>query len=340
MVLSRDGLSLFLADSANNKVRVLDLKGRAVRTLAGSGVRGNADGGAKEAQFSRPHDVALSADGSVLYVADGGNGRLRAVMLQADPLGKPAAADVGTIAGAAATMEDLTKPSLPFPSALAVGAGGDKVFVAARDGHSVCAVAVPAGDISAVAGLLLAEWGGTKKPAGQPRAHHPPRKGREHQPPSEERLAPPREERSGGKGDPQATKTAKQQQPQSAAASPPAGVAGPPPAGGLAAAGMPSPPLEGAMGAAGLGTKAAAEAEAQVAARALGLEFSSFNARHNGDYDAHEAPVDAGDGDGEGVLAVLWAAAGAARQQPEALMGLGAFIGVQPAECCSQPPVP
>lgn len=125
---------------------MLDLQARAVRTLAGSGVKGSADGDAKEAQFSHPGDVALSADGAVLYVADGGNGaprgaftrshcmggtssiagcmpqaraqwppgpaaapphagRLRAIMLQLDSLDKPTAADVGTIAGAAATLE-------------------------------------------------------------------------------------------------------------------------------------------------------------------------------------------------------------------------------------------
>lgn len=205
-----------------------------MRTLAGSGVKGTADGGAKESQFNRPYDLALSADGQVLYVADGGNGRLRAIMLQGDDKERPTAADVGTIAGAAATMEarrwvgpargwnkqqrtisiaevealtDRRRVLLsrrtctsracrirprchwtqtaarrvqhPWPSwrrwrkgarccdiellecvrlsrAAGMRARKPQVYVAVRDGHSVCSVTVPQGDITAVAGMLLA----------------------------------------------------------------------------------------------------------------------------------------------------------------------------------------
>lgn len=155
-----------------------------------------------EAQFARPYDLAVSADGTVLYVADGANGacgqerqeefdlidssclicgahtmsseagfhgilrgcagRLRAILLQEDSLGKSTAGDVGTIAGAAATMEarraarstahccccwlagwllltqmaslrstaappqELHRPRLPYPTALSLDPEGKK----------------------------------------------------------------------------------------------------------------------------------------------------------------------------------------------------------------------
>jgi len=42
----------------------------AVTTLAGSGAGGSSDGVGEAAQFNRPFGVALSPDGSALFVGD------------------------------------------------------------------------------------------------------------------------------------------------------------------------------------------------------------------------------------------------------------------------------
>jgi|SRR5580692_3719456 sugar lactone lactonase YvrE len=49
--------------------------------VAGEGEKGFLDGSFYSAQFNRPLGLALSTDGSILYVADQQNNRIRAVLL-------------------------------------------------------------------------------------------------------------------------------------------------------------------------------------------------------------------------------------------------------------------
>jgi ABC-type branched-subunit amino acid transport system substrate-binding protein/sugar lactone lactonase YvrE len=77
--------SLYVADAYNHRIRVIHPDGPAlsgnegtVSTLAGTGEAGYRDGPAAQAQFNRPMDVILSASG-VIYVADSGNNRVRAI---------------------------------------------------------------------------------------------------------------------------------------------------------------------------------------------------------------------------------------------------------------------
>ena len=50
-----------------------------MRTLAGAGVRGAADGVGAGALFASPAALAASEDGAMLWLADTGNHRLRRV---------------------------------------------------------------------------------------------------------------------------------------------------------------------------------------------------------------------------------------------------------------------
>ena len=52
-------------------------------TVAGSCTAGFADGSATGARLRHPHDVAMNPRGSILYVADSSNRRVRAVSLTA-----------------------------------------------------------------------------------------------------------------------------------------------------------------------------------------------------------------------------------------------------------------
>jgi sugar lactone lactonase YvrE len=73
---------LYVADTYNNKIKVIDVQQRACATIAGSGKAGNQDAseGAK-ATFNEP--AGISAAGGKLYVADTNNHSIRVVELAA-----------------------------------------------------------------------------------------------------------------------------------------------------------------------------------------------------------------------------------------------------------------
>ena len=79
MVVHPDG-RLFIADFANHVIRVVSADGSTVSTHAGIGrTSGSVNGPALSARFNRPGGLALSADGSRLFVADRANGRIRVI---------------------------------------------------------------------------------------------------------------------------------------------------------------------------------------------------------------------------------------------------------------------
>lgn len=79
-VLMDSANNLYIADTFNHRIRAVDASGT-IRTLAGNGkTDGKGDGGqATAASMVAPDDLAL-ADG-ILYVTEGGNGRIRAINL-------------------------------------------------------------------------------------------------------------------------------------------------------------------------------------------------------------------------------------------------------------------
>ena len=79
MVVHPDG-RLFIADFANHVIRVVSADGSTVSTHAGiGGTAGLVNGPALSARFNRPEGLALSADGSRLFVADRVNDRIRVI---------------------------------------------------------------------------------------------------------------------------------------------------------------------------------------------------------------------------------------------------------------------
>lgn len=79
VALDADG-DLLIADTVSNRVRRVGATDGRIATVAGTGVYGSwGDGGpAGRAQLAGPHGLAVGPDGT-LYIADTGNGRLRAV---------------------------------------------------------------------------------------------------------------------------------------------------------------------------------------------------------------------------------------------------------------------
>lgn len=73
---------IYVADTGNHRIRVVDLESGKTRTLCGSGEAGHRDGAASRAQFDFPTGLALSADETSLFVADEQNHRIRSIDLR------------------------------------------------------------------------------------------------------------------------------------------------------------------------------------------------------------------------------------------------------------------
>jgi hypothetical protein len=125
--------NLYVADSRNNRIRVLSPDGK-TSTLAG-GDAGFQDGDAKQARFNAPTGVAVAPDGTV-YVADTLNHRIRAI----------SKGMVSTVSGGAAGKVDGAAANARFnlPSGLSIGAPtaghGSPLYVADAGNRSIRAV--------------------------------------------------------------------------------------------------------------------------------------------------------------------------------------------------------
>jgi hypothetical protein len=73
--------SIYVADTYNNKIKLLDPVAGQVRTLIGTGTAGAKDGFFEEAQFFEPEGIQVS--GNFLYIADTNNHLIRAADLEA-----------------------------------------------------------------------------------------------------------------------------------------------------------------------------------------------------------------------------------------------------------------
>jgi ABC-type branched-subunit amino acid transport system substrate-binding protein/sugar lactone lactonase YvrE len=140
--------NVYVADAYNHRIRVIHPDGL-VSTLAGTGEAGYRDGPAAQAQFNRPMDVILGPSG-VIYVADSGNNRVRAI----SPDGV-----VSTLAGSGERgYQDGPPDQARFngPEYLAVDPDGniyasDQVGFELRSNHAIRRIA-PDGTVSTLVG--------------------------------------------------------------------------------------------------------------------------------------------------------------------------------------------
>jgi sugar lactone lactonase YvrE len=140
---------LFIADSFNNRVRLVAAATGVITTVAGDGTVGfSGDSGpATSASLAEPWGVAVDSSGN-LFIADKNNGRIRLVTA--------ATAVITTVAGngAAGLSGDggaATSASLNGPNAVAVDSSGD-LFIADAFNNRVRFVAAATGIITTVAG--------------------------------------------------------------------------------------------------------------------------------------------------------------------------------------------
>jgi len=124
------GQNLYVADELNHRIRKITIPGGVVSTVAGSGVAGFANNSvATDGKLLFPSGVAVSADGTKVYVADRGNHRIRLIT----------GGELSTLAGDGTpgfVNGALLTARFNNPTGVAVGALG-KIYVADRDNHRV-----------------------------------------------------------------------------------------------------------------------------------------------------------------------------------------------------------
>lgn len=81
-----DKKAIYVADTGNDVIRMIDLSSLQTSTLAGTGEEGDKDGPANEAQFNNPG--AICTDGAFLYVLDADNHSVRKIDLAAKTVTK------------------------------------------------------------------------------------------------------------------------------------------------------------------------------------------------------------------------------------------------------------
>ncbi|MCL7972110.1 MAG: hypothetical protein M8866_08520, partial [marine benthic group bacterium] len=116
-------------------VRAVDLVSGIISTIAGTGASGfGGDGGpALSAALSDPRDVAVTSDGLILYIADRGNHRIRAVSLATGLINTAAGSGDTAFAG---NLIDAGAAGLASPIGVATSPFG-LVLIADTDHHIV-----------------------------------------------------------------------------------------------------------------------------------------------------------------------------------------------------------
>ncbi|MFA5070617.1 MAG: hypothetical protein WC528_05035 [Patescibacteria group bacterium] len=81
IAINKNGDTLFIADSNNQRIRKIKIATGQTSLIAGSGSKGFVNGVGAAASFNGPYTLTLSADEKNLYVVDKGNNAVRAINL-------------------------------------------------------------------------------------------------------------------------------------------------------------------------------------------------------------------------------------------------------------------
>jgi sugar lactone lactonase YvrE len=151
MGLALSGSKLYVADTGNNRIRIVDTVTKVVTTLVGTATAGRND---TTGTFSGPQGLALNTTGTELYVTDTENHLIRKVSnLTA------AAPTVQTLAGVGAagatdattSTELLSVATFNRPTGIVVDSTG-KIYIADTGNHKIRLLDTGAGRLQSVAG--------------------------------------------------------------------------------------------------------------------------------------------------------------------------------------------
>ncbi|MEO7716401.1 MAG: hypothetical protein ABIY70_09365 [Capsulimonas sp.] len=159
--------NLYLSDQFNSAIRRISVSG-VVSTIAGhvGGGSGSANGAGNVASFSSPSGIAVTPNGSTIYVADSGNQKIRMITLNS-PGANPALSTnwtVSTIAGTGAIggqYSSLLGSTATFntPLGLTTDPGGN-LYVTEYSGNRVRRLQLAGGDPTNAANWQVSLLGG------------------------------------------------------------------------------------------------------------------------------------------------------------------------------------
>jgi trimeric autotransporter adhesin len=169
VALDADG-NVFIADSANNRVRRVDARTGIISTVAGNGTSGFAgdNGPATSAALNGPNGLALDGDGN-LYIADTGNQRVRAVDLESGVIRTVAG---NGYAGWLGDTGRAVRANLSRPTGLAVDGNGN-LFISDTNSNRIRRVELSTGIITRYAGSWSNQALGDHGPAHRARLNDP-----------------------------------------------------------------------------------------------------------------------------------------------------------------------
>jgi sugar lactone lactonase YvrE len=141
--------NLYIADTSNNRIRMVAAATGIITTVAGSGNQGfSGDGGpASSASINGPSGMAVDANGN-LYFADQGNERIRMIAAATGIISTVAGSGKGGFGGDGGAA---TSAILDQPQGVAVDANGN-LFIADTNNNRIREVVAATGIITTVAG--------------------------------------------------------------------------------------------------------------------------------------------------------------------------------------------
>ncbi len=155
LALSPDGKTLYVSDSGNNMIRKIDLATGTVSTVAGKGAlaSGSDDGIGAAASFREPRGLAITPDGSILYVADTKNNLIRKVILATNA--------VSTLAGHPGFpgTDDGAGSSAYFNQPVTLALNGNTLYVGDSSNASIRAIDLSSNAVTTVAGGVKSTGG-------------------------------------------------------------------------------------------------------------------------------------------------------------------------------------
>lgn len=161
VAVDADGI-VYFSERAGHRIRYIDGAGN-LQTLAGTGAPGfSGDGGrSADARLDTPGGLGIGA--GILYVADSGNDRVRAIDLDAGTIETVAGNGVRGYTGDGMAA---TASALNFPVDVTATEDGRRIFIADRGNHRVRHVPLGTGVIETYAGNGDPAFTGDRRDAG------------------------------------------------------------------------------------------------------------------------------------------------------------------------------
>jgi sugar lactone lactonase YvrE len=162
IALNAEG-KLYISDTGNQCVRVVDLSTGFIISVAGTGNSGfSGDGGsATEAELANPTGLAFDEEGN-LYIADSDNDRIRRVDMKTGMITTVAGDGNSGLQGDGGPAVEA---SLRYPAGISINQ--DVLYIADTGHHLIRVVPLKTGIIASLAGSGRPGWGGDGGPAAK-----------------------------------------------------------------------------------------------------------------------------------------------------------------------------